>query len=156
VNINLTLIIQMVVFATLIWFTMKYVWPMILGPLEERQRKIATGLAAAEKGHQELAQAEQRAEVVVREARERAGQIIDQAQRRANELLEQAKAQASAESHRIVASAQAEIEVEARRARESLRKDVAQLALQTASKVLEREVDAKAHVDLIKKLAAQI
>jgi F-type H+-transporting ATPase subunit b len=156
VNINLTLIIQMIVFATLIWFTMKYVWPMILGPLEERQRKIANGLAAAEKGHQELAQAEQRAEVVVREARERAGQIIDQAQRRANELLEQAKAQASAESHRIVASAQAEIEVEARRARESLRKDVAQLALQTASKVLEREVDAKAHVDLIKKLAAQI
>lgn len=155
-NINLTLIIQMIVFAILVWFTMKFVWPMILGPLEERQRKIATGLAAAEQGQKELAQAEQRAEVVVREARERAGQIIDQAQRRANELIEHAKAQASAESQRIVAMAQAEIEVEARRARESLRKDVAQLALQTASKVLQREVDAKVHADLIQQLAAQI
>jgi F-type H+-transporting ATPase subunit b len=156
VNINLTLIIQMIVFVTLIWFTMKYVWPMILGPLEERQRKIATGLAAAEKGQQELAQAEERAEGVVREARERASQIIDQAQRRANELIEQAKGQATAESQRIVATAQAQIELEARQARESLRKDVAQLALDTAAKVLEREVDARAHADLIKKLAAQI
>lgn len=155
-NINLTLIIQMIVFATLVWFTMKFVWPMILGPLEERQRKIASGLAAAEKGQQELAQAQQRAEVLIREARERAGQIIDQAQRRANELIEQAKSQATAESRRIVASAQAEIDLEARRARESLRKDVAQLAVQTAAKVLEREVDARAHADLIKQLAAQI
>jgi F-type H+-transporting ATPase subunit b len=156
VNINLTLIIQMIVFATLVWFTMKFVWPMILGPLEERQRKIATGLAAAEKGQQELAQAEERAEVVIREARERASQIIDQAQRRASELIEQAKTQATAESQRIVATAQTQIDLEAQRAREGLRKDVAALAIETAAKVLEREVDARAHADLIKKLAAQI
>jgi F-type H+-transporting ATPase subunit b len=156
VNINLTLIIQMIVFAILIWFTMKFVWPMILGPLEERQRKIATGLAAAEKGQQELAEAEHRAEGLVREARERAKEIIDQAQRRANELIDQAKAQAAAEGARIVATAQQQIELEARRARESLRKDVAALAVRTAAKVLEREVDARAHADLIKQLAAQI
>jgi F-type H+-transporting ATPase subunit b len=156
VNINLTLIIQMIVFVSLVWFTMKFVWPMILGPLEERQRRIATGLAAAEKGQQELAQAEQRAEGVIREARERASQIIDQAQRRANELVEQAKTQATAESQRIVATAQAQIDLEAQRAREGLRKDVATLAIETAAKVLEREVDARAHADLIKKLAAQI
>lgn len=155
-NINLTLIIQMIVFASLVWFTMKFVWPMILTPLEERQRKIATGLAAAEKGQQELAEAEQRAEVVMREARERASQIIDQAQRRASELIEQAKTQATAESQRIVATAQAQIDLEAQRAREGLRKDVATLAIETAAKVLEREVDARAHADLIKKLAAQI
>jgi len=156
VNINLTLIIQMIVFATLVWFTMRFVWPMILGPLEERQRKIATGLAAAEKGQQELADAEQRAEGLVREARERASQIIDQAQRRANEMIDQAKIQASVEGQRIVATAQAQIELEATRAREILRKDVAQLAVETAAKVLEREVDARAHADLIKQLAAQI
>lgn len=155
-NINLTLIIQMIVFATLVWFTMKFVWPMILGPLQERQRKIATGLAAAEQGQHELAQAEERAQVLIREARERAGQIIDQAQRRANELIEQARNAANAESQRIVAGAQAEIELETRRARENLRKDVAQLAVQTAAKVLEREVDAKAHTDLIRQLAARI
>ena len=155
-NINLTLIIQMIVFATLVWFTMRFVWPMILGPLEERQRKIATGLAAAEKGQQELADAEQRAEGLVREARERASQIIDQAQRRANEMIDQAKIQATVESQRIVATAQTQIELEATRAREILRKDVAQLAVETAAKVLEREVDARAHADLIKQLAAQI
>jgi F-type H+-transporting ATPase subunit b len=156
VNINLTLVIQMIVFAILIWFTMRFVWPLILGPMEERQRKIATGLAAAEDGRKELADAQTRAEGVVREARERASQIIDQAQRRANELIEEAKVSANVDGQRIRASAHAEAEQEATALREGLRRDVAGLAVAAASKVLEREVDAKAHADLLSKLAAQI
>ena len=155
-NINLTLVIQMAVFAILVWFTMRYVWPMILGPMEERSRKIALGLAAAEKGQQELAQAHAKADVIVREARERANQIVDQAQRRANDVIEQAKSTASAEGQRLVAAAQQQIELEATRVRETLRKDVGRLAVETASKLLEREIDARAHADLIDKLAAQI
>ena len=155
-NINLTLVIQMVVFAILIWFTMKYVWPMILGPMEERSRKIALGLAAAEKGQQDLQQAAKRAEGVIREAHERANQIVDLAQRRANEMVEEARNTASAEGHRLVQAAQQQIELEAARARDSLRKDVAQLALDTAAKLLEREIDPRTHADLLDKLAAQI
>jgi F-type H+-transporting ATPase subunit b len=156
VNFNLTLIIQMLVFAILIWFTMKFVWPMILGPMEERSRKISQGLAAADQGQQSLAQAQVAADAVVREARERASQIIDQAQKRANELVEQAKGQASAEGARLVASAQTQIELEATRAREALRKDVAGLAVRAASKVLEREIDPAMHAELLNKLATQI
>ncbi|HTX24171.1 MAG TPA: F0F1 ATP synthase subunit B [Steroidobacteraceae bacterium] len=155
-NINLTLVIQMVVFAILVWFTMKYVWPMILGPMEERSRKIAMGLAAAEKGQQELAQAHTRIEEMIREARERANQIIDQAERRANEMIEAAKQAADSEGHRILKAAEQQIELEAGRVRDQLRKDVAQLAIDTASKLLEREIDARAHRDLIDKLAAQL
>jgi F-type H+-transporting ATPase subunit b len=155
-SINLTLVIQMLVFAILIWFTMRFVWPIILGAMEERSRKIAQGLAAAEKGQQELSQAQSKADAIIREARERATQIVDQAQHRANLLIEEAKGTASAEGQRLVAAAQQQIELEATRARESLRKDVATLAVSTASKLLEREIDARAHADLINKLAAQI
>ena len=155
-NINLTLIIQMVVFAILIWFTMKFVWPMILGAMDERARKIASGLAAAEKGQQELSQARSNSDAIIREARERAQQIIDQAQHRANEIVEHAKMAATQEGQRLVAAAQQQIDLEANRARESLRKEVAQLAVNTASKLLEREIDARAHADLISKLATQI
>jgi F-type H+-transporting ATPase subunit b len=156
VNINLTLIVQMLVFIILIWFTMKFVWPIILGAMEERSRKIAQGLAAADKGEQALAQARERAEVIVREARERAIQIIDNAQHRANDLVEQAKGAASTEGQRLVAAAQQQIELDSSRARESLRREVAQIAVQAASKLLEREIDPKAHADLISKLATQI
>ncbi|MBV8146480.1 MAG: F0F1 ATP synthase subunit B, partial [Gammaproteobacteria bacterium] len=90
-NINLTLVVQMIVFATLIWGTMKWIWPQILSAMEERERKIAQGLAAAEEGEKELAQSRDKADAIIREARERANQIIDQAQHRANELVEQAK-----------------------------------------------------------------
>jgi F-type H+-transporting ATPase subunit b len=155
-SINLTLIIQMVVFAILIWFTMRFVWPIILGAMEERSRKIATGLAAAEKGQAELTQAKTNAEAIIREARERAQQIVDQAQHRANDLIEQAKGTATAEGVRLVQAAHVQIELETTRARESLRKDVAKLAVSTASKLLEREIDARAHADLINKLATQI
>lgn len=155
-NINLTLIVQMLVFIVLIWFTMKFVWPIILGAMDERSRKIAQGLAAAEKGEQELSQARDRAEAIIREARERAGQIIDQAQHRANDLVEQAKGAANTEGQRLVAAAQQQIELEATRARESLRREVAQIAVVAASKLLEREIDPRAHADLISKLATQI
>ena len=155
-NFNLTLVIQMVVFALLVWFTMRWVWPIIMGAVDDRSRKIAMGLASAEKGREELAQAEQRAEAVLREARDRAHQIVEQAQRRANEMIEQAKSAASAEGQRLVAAAQHQIELETTRVRESLRRDVAQLAVDTASKLLEREIDARAHADLLDKLAAQL
>ena len=155
-NINLTLIVQMIVFIVLVWFTMKFVWPMILGPMEARSRKIAAGLAAAEKGQQELAQARDRAEAVVREARERANLIIDQAQHRANELVEQAKGTATAEGRRLVEAAKQQIELEASHAREALRREVATIAVSAASKVLEREIDPRAHADLLSKLATQI
>ena len=155
-NINLTLIVQTVVFIVLIWITMKLVWPMILTPMQEREAKIASGLAAAEKGQQELAQANTNSEKIIREARERATQIIDHAQHRANELIDQAKATATTEGQRLVAAAQQQIDLEANRAREALRKEVAELAVTTASKLLEREIDARAHADLISKLATQI
>jgi F-type H+-transporting ATPase subunit b len=156
VNINLTLIVQTVMFIVLIWFTMKVVWPMILGPMDERSRKIAAGLAAAEKGTQDLASAHERAEVIMREARERAAQIVDQAQHRANDMVEEAKGTATAEGARLLASAKEQINLEAAHARESLRRDVAQIAVSAAAKILEREIDARKHGDIIDKLAAQI
>ena len=155
-NINLTLIVQMLVFIVLIWFTMKFVWPMILGPMEERSKKIAVGLAAGEKGQQELAQARDRADAIVREARERATQIVEQAQRQANDLVEHAKGTASSEGVRLVEAAKQQIELETSHAREALRREVATIAVSAASKVLEREIDPRAHADLISKLATQI
>jgi F-type H+-transporting ATPase subunit b len=156
VNINLTLIVQMFVFAALVWAVMKWIWPMILGAMEERSQKIALGLAAAEKGQQQLTQAHQDAEAIIREARERAHQIIEQAQQRANEAIEEAKGTATSEGERLVAAAHQQIALESTRARESLRRDVGQLAVRAASKLLEREIDPRAHADLIEKLAAQI
>jgi F-type H+-transporting ATPase subunit b len=156
VNINLTLVIQMIVFAILVWFTMRFVWPRIQGPLEERSRKIAQGLAAAEEGEKELAAARDKADTIVREARERANQIIDHAQHRANELVEEAKGVASSEGARIVAAAQQQIELAATRARESLRREVAGIAVTAAGKLLGREIDARKHADLLDQLAAQI
>jgi F-type H+-transporting ATPase subunit b len=155
-NINLTLVVQMLVFAALIWVTMKFIWPMILGAMDERSRKIAMGLAAAEKGQEELAQANSKSEAIIREARERATQILDQAQHRANDLVEQAKGSATQEGQRLIAAAQQQIDLETTRARESLRREVAQIAVSAASKLLEREIDPKAHADLIGKLATQI
>jgi len=156
VNINLTLIIQMIVFALLVWFTMSFIWPPLMRAVEERQKKIAHGLAAADRGEQELQQARQGAEAILREARERAGQIIDQAQHRANDIVEQARTTASQEGQRLVASAQQQIGLEASRAREGLRREVGDIAIAMASKLLEREIDPRTHQELISKLAAQI
>ncbi|HEY4447933.1 MAG TPA: F0F1 ATP synthase subunit B [Steroidobacteraceae bacterium] len=155
-NINLTLVVQMVVFATLILITMKWIWPPILRAMDERQRKIAQGLAAAEEGEQQLSQARDKADAIIREARERANQIIEHAQHRANELIEQAKGSASSEGARIVAAAHQQIELDTTRAKESLRREVAGIAVGAASKLLGREIDARAHADLLEQLAEQI
>jgi F-type H+-transporting ATPase subunit b len=156
VNINLTLIVQMLVFALLIFGTMKWIWPHILAAMEERSRKIAQGLAAAERGEQELTEARGKADGIVREARERATQIIDHAQHRANDLVEQAKGAASTEGGRLLAAAHQQIELDTTRAKESLRREVASIAVDAASKLLGREIDARTHADLLDKLAAQI
>jgi F-type H+-transporting ATPase subunit b len=156
VNINLTLIIQMIVFALLVWGTMSFIWPKLMNQIEERQKKIAHGLAAADRGEQELQQARQGAEEILREARDRARQIIDQAQHRANDIQEQARVSATQEGQRLVASAQQQIGLEATRARESLRREVGGMVVAAASKLLEREIDPGTHQDLISKLAAQI
>ena len=155
-NINLTLIIQMIVFGLLVWGTMSFIWPSLMRQVEERQKKIAHGLAAADRGEQELQQARQGAEEILREARDRARQIIDQAQHRANDIQEQARVSATQEGQRLVASAQQQIGLEATRARESLRREVGGMVVAAASKLLEREIDPNAHQDLINKLAAQI
>jgi F-type H+-transporting ATPase subunit b len=156
VNINLTLVVQMIVFATLILITMKWIWPPILKAMDERQRKIALGLAAAEEGEKALAEARGKADAIIREARERANQIIDHAQHRANELIEQAKGAASAEGARLLEAAQQQIELDTTRAKESLRREVASIAVGAATKLLGREIDARAHADLLEQLAEQI
>jgi F-type H+-transporting ATPase subunit b len=156
VNINLTLVVQMLVFALLIYGTMKWIWPPLLDAMQARERKIAEGLAAAEKGEQELADARGKADAIVREARERANQIIDHAQHRANELVEQAKTTASAEGARLLAAAEQQIELETTHARESLRREVAGIAVGAAAKLLGREIDARKHADLLEQLAAEV
>jgi F-type H+-transporting ATPase subunit b len=156
VNINLTLIVQMIVFIVLIWFTMTFVWPMILGAMNERETRIANGLAAAENGEKTLAEARSNADVIIREARERAREIIDHAQHRATELVEEAKGTASAEGARLGAAAQQQIQLDTQRARESLRREVAGIAVRAASKLLAREIDARKHADLLDQLATQI
>src|ERR1700674_4506430 len=146
----------MLVFALLVFGTMKYIWPHILNAMEERSRKIAQGLAAAEKGEQELIEARGKADAVVREARERASHIIEQAQHRASDLVEQAKSAARSEAARLVAAARQQIELEITRARESLRREVAGIAVRAASKLLGREIDARTPADLLDTLTAQI
>jgi F-type H+-transporting ATPase subunit b len=155
-EVNATLIGQAIVFIILIWFTFRFIWPPLLGAIAARQKTIADGLAAAERGQEDLDEAKQRAEGIIREARERASHIIDQAQHRANDLVEQAKGTATSEGARLVASAQQQIALDTTRARESLRKEIAQIAVRTASKLLEREIDPRAHADLLDKLAEQI
>jgi F-type H+-transporting ATPase subunit b len=139
VNINLTLVIQMAVFALTVWIAMKFLWPMLYGLLDERSKKIARGLAAGEKGQQDLALAGERAETVINEARARANEIVDKAER-----------------ERLVTAARSQIELATTRAREDLRKEVARLAVSSASKLLGREIDAKAHADLLGALAKEI
>jgi F-type H+-transporting ATPase subunit b len=156
VNINLTLIVQMLVFATLVFAVMKWVWPVILGAMDERERKIAQGLAAAEEGEKELSQAREKADGIIREARERAGQIIDHAQHRANDLVEQARGTASTEGARLIAAAHQQIELDTTHARESLRREVAGIAVEAAGKLLGREIDAKKHADLLDRFAAEV
>jgi F-type H+-transporting ATPase subunit b len=156
VNLNATIIAQMVIFSVLVWFTMKVVWPMIMGAMQARQRKIAEGLAAGERGQKDLTAAESRVEEIVREARVRAQQIEQQAHVQANEIVEAAKLSATTEGARILGSAEQQIALEVQSARDVLRKQVAALAVAGAGKLIEREIDARAHAQLLDKLVAQI
>ncbi len=155
-NINLTLVAQMLSFVVFVWFTMKYVWTPIMAALETRKQEIANGLAAAERGQHEQELAKKRARDVLYEAKLQAADIVTQAQKRASEIVDEAKDNAQAEGARILTSAKAEVEQEAVKVREQLREKVAELAVAGASKILEREVDAKAHKDIVESLAEQI
>ncbi len=155
-NINLTLIGQTISFIIFVWFCMKFIWPPIVNALEERKKQIADGLAAAERGQHEQKLAEQRASEKLREAKEKAQEIIAQAERRASEIVEESKGQARTEGERLLEAAQAEIEQEFNRAREALRAQVVSLAVSGAGKVLEREIDAKAHDGLLNELAGNL
>jgi F-type H+-transporting ATPase subunit b len=155
-DINATLIGQAIVFLVLIWFTVKFIWPPLLKAIEDRQKKIADGLAAAERGQKELQESHGEAATIVNEAREKALRIVDQANRRSGEIIEEARATAIAEGQRLVGDARQEAQLEQARARDALRKDVAQLAVAGASRLLEREVDPRAHAELIEKLAREI
>ena len=155
-NINATLIGQAIVFLVLIWFSWKFIWPPLMKAVEDRQKRIADGLAAAERGQKELQQSHGEAAGIVNEAREKALKIVDQANRRSNEIIDEARATAITEGQRLVGDARQEVQLEQARARDALRKDVAQLAVAGASRLLEREIDPKAHADLIEKLATEI
>ncbi len=155
-SINATLLAQMVVFAILVWFSMKFVWPMIRGAMQERETRISEGLAAAERGKNDLALAEKRSTELVREGKDKAQELIGQAQRRANGIVEQAKESAREEAEKIVELARSQIEQERNEAREDLRKQVAALAVAGATRILQREIDASAHHEALEKLAAEL
>ena len=155
-NINLTLIAQAAAFALFIWFTVKFIWPPLLRAIEARQKTIADGLAAADQGRKSLETSTRQAEDAVKAARDRAAEVVAQAERRAAQMVEEAKAAAKGEGAREKAAAIAEIEQEVQRAREQLREHVASLAVAGAEKILRREVDAKAHAELLEGIKKQL
>lgn len=155
-SFNLTLIAQAVSFALFIWFTVKFVWPPLLRAIEARQKQIADGLAAGEQGKKSLEASSKQADQAIREARSRATEIIAQAEKRGAEVVEEAKTVARAEGDREKAAAKADILQEAARAREQLREQVAALAVAGAEKILRREVDARAHAELLDGIKKQL
>lgn len=155
-NINLTLLAQAVSFAILIWFTARFVWPPLLNAVESRQKTIADGLAAGERGKHELEMASKRSVETLREAKHQASDIIAQAEKRAVALIDEAKEQAKLEGERILIGARAELDQEVFRAKEALRQQVAELAVSGAEKILRREIDAKAHADILSAVSSQL
>ncbi len=155
-NINATLLGQTIMFAMFVWFCMKFVWPPIMAALEARKKLIADGLAAGERGKHDLDLAAKRSAEILREGKEKAADIIALGDKRASEIVEEAKEQAKLEGQRIITAAKAEIEQEVFRAKEHLRTQVSAIALAGASKILGREIDAKAHNDLLETLVAKI
>lgn len=155
-NVTATLFGQILTFAVLVWFINRFLWGPLTQMMEDRRKRIADGLAAAERGKHEQELAEKRAAEVVHEAKEQAAGIIAQAQKHANEIVEEAKDTARSEGERLKASAQSEIEQEVNRAKENLRGKVVSLSVAGASKVLAREIDEKSQEDLLKDLVAQI
>ena len=155
-DINATLIGQTVAMIVFVWFCMKFVWPPLLGMIEERQKEIADGLAAAEKGAKSLEVAEVEKTKLLDEARGQAREIIDQANTRASHIVEEARTTADQEKTRILDSAQSEVEQEVNRAREELRGQVAAITVAGAEKIIGREINASTHQDLLDKLAQEI
>ena len=153
---NLTLVIQGLAFFAVAWLVMKFIWPPIIAAMEERQQKIAEGLAAADNAQKNLAQAQDKVNEALKDARTKANDIIDQAHQRANQIVDAAKNDAIAEANRQKALAESEIEASTNRAREDLRKQVSVLAVSGAEKLLRREIDASAHKALLDELAAEI
>lgn len=155
-SINATLFAQLVVFAILVWFTMRFVWPPITKAIDERTQKIADGLSAAERARLELSNANRRVEEQLSAARDDAAKRLADAERLAQSMIEQAKARAAEEGVKIVAAARAEAQQEVVKAREALRGQVADLAVRGAEQILRREVDAKAHADLLARLQTEL
>jgi F-type H+-transporting ATPase subunit b len=155
-NLNLTLIAQAITFTAFIWFTVKFIWPYMLRAIETRQKTIADGLAAAEEGKRSLEVSNKRADEEIRKARDRAAEVLSQAEKRAAQLIEEAKNAAKEEGAREKAAAKAEIAQELTRAREQLRDHVASLAIAGAEKILRREVDQKAHAELLDSIKQQL
>ncbi len=155
-DINMTLIGQSVAMIIFVWFCMNFIWPPIMNAIEERQTQIADGLAAGERGQQSLEKAKAEAEDIVGDARKQATTIVDQAHAWANEITAQGKAEGAKERERQMAAALAELEQETNRAREELRGQVSAIAVASAEKILQREIDSKAHEDILSKLAAEL
>lgn len=153
---TITIVVQGLAFFAVAWIVMKFGWPNIIAAIEDRQKKIAEGLAAAERGEKSLAEARNSASDIVKEAHVRAAKIIEQANRRSAEMADEARGVASAEAERLIANARQEATLESGRAREQLRSEAAGLAVLGATKLLGREIDAKAHADLLDRLAVEI
>jgi F-type H+-transporting ATPase subunit b len=155
-NINVTLIVQMIVFAMVVWFSMKFIWPLIMQAIEERNKTISEGLAAAEQGQKKLIDAESEASVLVKKARKQASTILDQANNRATSIMEEAKTDGEKQRSRIIVAAQEEATQETAKLKEGLRAEIASLAVAGAEKILTREIKAADHETLLKKLAKKI
>ncbi len=155
-NFNATLLGQLVTFAIFVWFTMKFVWPLLLKQMEERETRIADGLAAAEQGQKDFAEAKEKSAAEIEKGKEQAAKIISQAQKRHDEIVEEAKDDAKAEASRIKDSALSEIEQEKEKARQELRAQVATLAIAGAEQILMKEVDRAAHNDVLEKVSQQL
>ncbi|MFT5712649.1 MAG: F-type H+-transporting ATPase subunit b [Glaciecola sp.] len=155
-NMNSTLIGQLIAFAVFVWFCMKYVWPPLMAAIEERQKIIADGLAASERATKDLELAQAKATDQLKEAKAQAAEILDQAKKRANQLVDEETLRGHAEREKIIAQGYAEIEAERNRVKEDLRKQVAALAISGAEKILGREIDAQAQNDIVEKLVAEL
>lgn len=155
-NINATLIAQLIVFGILVWFTMKFIWPPVIKALDERANKIAEGLAAAERGKSDFEQAEKRVAAILAEGRQQVAEMVANADKRAAEIMEAAKQQASDEAAKILEQARADVAQEANRAREASRSQVGILAVKGAEQILRREIDANAHSELLNALKQEL
>jgi F-type H+-transporting ATPase subunit b len=156
VSINATLIGQMITFALLVWFTMTYIWPPLFNSLEERKKKIADGLAAAEKGREDMDLAQKKAKGVLKDAKDQSSELVSLAQKRANEIVEESKDNAKKEGDRLILAAKAQIEQEIQQTKESLRREVAALAVSAAEQILSAEIDKNKHQDLVSKISNKL